>query len=252
MKKKLTVLPLMGLIVLGFAVLGAWAGDAYEEEITLDEVPAVVRDAIEAAAGGAEITEVERETKDGRTFYEAEFVVDGREVEIRLAADGTIISRKVEGGDGDGESPGLRPDDVPAGARAAFRKLANGGRITRVSRDYEDGVMVYEAEWMAKGTKHEAAVTEDGTLVEMEERVRMSSLPPAVQAAVARHFPPGTRLEIEKKTTVVYEIEGVIDGEEVELYVFPTGRVHGSPKASDGDDDGADGADEADDDADDD
>jgi uncharacterized membrane protein YkoI len=259
MFRKTALLPLSGLVVIALVSLGAWAGDEQEEKVTLDQVPAAVKATILAEAAGAKIKEIERETKDGEIIYEAEFMVDGEKVEIAIAPDGTLLSREIEGDDEDDEDDdhGLRPEDVPAPARAALRKLADGAKILKVEREQEHGAVLYEAEWMVKGTKHEAAVTEDGALVEMEEVVRLADLPPAVRAAMAKHFPPNAKVQVEKKMIVVYEVAGRVDGKEKEILVFPTGRVqegegddddgnHHADKDDDDDDDGGD--DEGDDD----
>ena len=63
-----------------------------EEEISLDEVPAAARATILAEAKGAQVTEVERETRrDGRIVYEVEWTVNGQEVEVKVAPDGTLL-----------------------------------------------------------------------------------------------------------------------------------------------------------------
>ena len=70
--------------------------DEDEEEISLDQVPAAVKATILAEAKGAPIKEVEREIKNGRTVYEAEWVVNGQEIEIKVAPDGTLLKREIE------------------------------------------------------------------------------------------------------------------------------------------------------------
>ena len=75
--------------------------DENEVTVTLDQVPAPVRDAIRAEAGDNPIKEIEAETKNGQTIYEAEWVASGKEVELKLSADGKIIEKKVEDADDD-------------------------------------------------------------------------------------------------------------------------------------------------------
>jgi hypothetical protein len=76
-------------------------GDENEVKVTLDQVPPAVKDAILNEAGSNPIKEIEAETKGGKTVYEAEWVVAGQEIEIKVAADGTILKRKVEKEDDD-------------------------------------------------------------------------------------------------------------------------------------------------------
>lgn len=75
--------------------------DEDEEQVSIDEVPAAVKATILEEAQGGTIKEIERETEDGKTVYEAEVIINGEEVEIEVAADGTLLSKKVEDADDD-------------------------------------------------------------------------------------------------------------------------------------------------------
>jgi len=72
-----------------------------EHRITLDKVPLPVREAILARAGENPVTEVEEIRFADRTEYEAEWRVDGNEVEVQFAADGTVV-RTGDDADDDG------------------------------------------------------------------------------------------------------------------------------------------------------
>lgn len=235
MRSSKMLFPAIGLGVVGVLALAAWAGDADEQEVTLDQVPAAVKATILEEAAGAEITEIERETKDGKTTYEAEFMRDGREIEIEVGADGTLLGREVEDEDDDEDDVTL--DQIPGPARKALLHLAGGAEILEVEREKEHGVLVYEAEWLANGTKHEAAVTADGTLLETEETIPLEQAPAAVREAIAKHFGAEVKVVVERKTIIVYEAEARIDGKERELLVFPTGKVHEQEDHDDDDDD---------------
>ena len=89
-----------GLLVLGFVVAGAvYAAQEQketEEKVTIDQVPAAVKATILKEAGDHKITEIEKETKDGKTIYEAEWIAGDKKVEIKVAEDGTLISKETE------------------------------------------------------------------------------------------------------------------------------------------------------------
>ena len=244
MVKRTMLLSLISLCLIGVLTLVAWAE---EEEVTLDQVPAAVKATILKESAGGKITEIERETKNGQTLYEAEFLLDGQKIEIKIAPDGSLLGREIER-EGDDEDD-LTIAQVPEPARAALLKLAGDAKIVKAEREREHGVLIYEAEWIKNGSKHEAAVTADGTLVEMEEIIPAEMAPAAVRAAIAKHFGAAAKVVVEKKMVVVYEVEAKIDGKEKELLIFPTGRVH-EDHDGDGDDDGDD--DDGDDDDDDD
>jgi len=77
--------------------------EAGEKEVTLEQVPAAVRETILKEAGKNPVKEVEQETRNGQTLYEAEWVADGQEVEVLVSADGKVLNRQVGDDDDDGD-----------------------------------------------------------------------------------------------------------------------------------------------------
>jgi uncharacterized membrane protein YkoI len=154
-----------------------------EEEITLDQAPAAVQATIQAEAQGGTIKEIERETENGKTVYEAEVIINGQEVEIEVASDGTLLGKEVEDmdddEDGDDDDEDVDDDDedeeevtldeAPAAVQATILKHAQGGTIEEIERETEDGQVVYEAEVEINGKEYEIEVAADGTLLEIEE-----------------------------------------------------------------------------------
>ena len=60
-----------------------------EETVPLDKVPEAARKAIEANAKGAKISRVQRIKEDGRTTYEAAYVLKGKTTEKEFLENGT-------------------------------------------------------------------------------------------------------------------------------------------------------------------
>ncbi len=75
--------------------------DEDEQQLSIDEVPAAVKATILVEANGGTIKEIERENEDGQTVYEAEVVIDGQEVEIKVAEDGRLLGKELEDDDDD-------------------------------------------------------------------------------------------------------------------------------------------------------
>ena len=98
MKRKWVVVAVLALGAVALVAGAALAEKArkHEEKVTLDQVPQAVKATILKEAGGAKIKEIEKETKGERTVFEAEFVKDGKEIEIKVAPDGTLLKRKAE------------------------------------------------------------------------------------------------------------------------------------------------------------
>jgi len=178
--KQLGILGLLGVAILALSVVaGTDLLSQDEEEVSLDAVPAAVKATILKEADGAEVEEVEREVEDGKVVYEAEFEVDGQEVEIEVAKDGTLLSREIDddeedGDDDDGDEDEdededeVSLDEVPAAVKATILKEADGAEVEEVEKEIEDGKVVYEAEFEVDGQEVEIEVAEDGTLLSRE------------------------------------------------------------------------------------
>jgi hypothetical protein len=71
-------------------------GEEEEEEINFADAPAAVQKALQREAGGAKIDKVDKMTKEGRTVYEADAKIDGKNYEIVVTAEGLLLSKKLD------------------------------------------------------------------------------------------------------------------------------------------------------------
>jgi uncharacterized membrane protein YkoI len=79
--------------VLSAALLPGCAG---EQTVALSEVPAAVKATLGRETNGGQVTESEKEMKDGKTVYSFDAKVDGKEWDIVIAEDGALISKELE------------------------------------------------------------------------------------------------------------------------------------------------------------
>lgn len=178
--KLVVLLIVAGLALCVGAVVTKQAAER-EQEVTIEQVPQAVKATILAEAKGQAVEEIDMETEDGQIVYEADVIIDGKEVEIRVAADGTLISTKVEEDDDEGDDDEDEGDDdededeaevslseVPEAVKATILKEAGGAEIEEVVKETEDGREVYEAEFVANGQEVEIEVAADGSLLERE------------------------------------------------------------------------------------
>ena len=225
-----------GAVMIGAIAFAVWAEDkAKEVKVTLDQVPAAVREAFLKAAGDAKITEIEQEEENGVTTYEATFVANGKKKEIEVTADGKVIEEEEEADEEKEEK--ITMDQVPAKAREVLMKLAGEGKITEVVKETDDGAVSYEAEWTIKGLSYEAEVTEEGALISSEETMDANAVPEAVRKAAAKLFPAGAKLTFTKEIEVTYEVSCTIDGKEKEIEISPAGTVDDDEGDDEDDDD---------------
>ena len=147
-------------------------------------------------------------------------------------------------------------DEVPKAARAALDAQARGAEITRVERETERGVDVYEGTWTADGRTYEAKVSADGRLIEREEAIAAEEAPEQVRAEIARRFPSASDISYVRKIFYVsgesinYEVELRVDGKRHEVLLSATGQDVQDP-TDEGEDESEDGDEDDDDDDDD-
>jgi hypothetical protein len=67
-----------------------------EEEVTIDQVPAPVGTAIRRASAGGVVHQIQRETKQGKVKYDADIIVGGQKIGLRIAEDGSVLERKTK------------------------------------------------------------------------------------------------------------------------------------------------------------
>ena len=88
----LAISVLIGLAAIGAVVYAGMDKEENEQKVAMTELPAAVQKTIQDNLGGGTVTETEKETKDGKTYYEAQVKKSGGDkVEIKVAEDGSLI-----------------------------------------------------------------------------------------------------------------------------------------------------------------
>lgn len=154
--KKLVCIGAVVVFALGLA-MGAFAEK--EVKVSLDKVPAKVKEAIQKEVGDAKIKEIEQEGEGEKAVYEVEYVKDGKEVEFCLKADGAIA--KDEDEDEEKEEK-VTIDQVPAKVKEAIEKQVKDGKIKEIERKGEGDKAIYEVEYKKDGKKAELCFTAEG------------------------------------------------------------------------------------------
>jgi len=73
--------------------------DEGEKVVSINEVPAPVKATILEEINGGVIEEIEIENENGQTVYDADVVIDGQKIEIKVAEDGKLLSKNVDDDD---------------------------------------------------------------------------------------------------------------------------------------------------------
>ncbi len=108
-KRWFTLLLLFGICAITVYGISIAANDKEADEqgeaVSLEDIPDAVKATILAEilreVDGLKLEEIEREMKDGNTVYEAEFEYEGKDIELKIAANGKLLDRQVERDDDD-------------------------------------------------------------------------------------------------------------------------------------------------------
>ncbi len=148
MHKKLLFIPAAALLS---AVAVAVA------DIPEASVPVNVVNAVKAAFPKAGPIEWD---KDGviNKHYEADFLVDGLEVEVEVSPEGQILRAKED----------LAPSSVPEAVRAAALKQLAGSRIEDAKKITEGQAVRYEVEVEAGNKDLDVTISADGKVLRVE------------------------------------------------------------------------------------
>jgi hypothetical protein len=128
-----------------------------------------------------------------------------------------------------GSAPVLaqRQDRLPGVIAAAFHQTYPDARILSVSRERQDGKVVYEIESQDGPTRRDLIYDLEGQALEIEERIPADSVPEAVRAAVARDAPAARLVGAERimrGEVILYEVQVRRSGRTLYLTYDPKGE----------------------------
>ena len=83
---------IIGLGAIGALVYGSMDKEENKQKLAMTDLPPAVQKTIQDNLAGGTVTETTKETKDGKTYYEAQVQKSGREkVEIKVGEDGSLV-----------------------------------------------------------------------------------------------------------------------------------------------------------------
>lgn len=129
------------------------------QRVTLADVPAAVRAVIEKHVGNGEIKKIDKEKEDGKIVYDVEAKKNGKDIELSIAEDGTILTSEES----------VAYASLPAAVRAAAEKKLGGPGDYKASKEIEDGKTAYEIEAKSNGKHITLKFSETGELLEEEK-----------------------------------------------------------------------------------
>jgi hypothetical protein len=191
MRKSLTMSLAASLVTacgLFAGVRGAESGD--DADMTIEQVPQAVRDALLAQAGGEPIAAITREVDDGVTLYKARIEQKGIDRRLTVTERGAVVSdRRFEGVNEawskaadqareakervsalGGAGDQLRLDQLPDPAQQKLRQEAGNDEVVGIHGRAEGGKILYRARVRRPdGDERLVTVSEDGDVVSVRD-----------------------------------------------------------------------------------
>jgi hypothetical protein len=131
-----------------------------ERKIQRSELPAAVEKTVAAQSQGATIRGYSAEKENGKTYYEAELMVNGHSRDILIEANGTIAEVEEQ----------IAFESLPAPVRDGLLAEAGKGKLLKVeSITKHDKLVAYEARVLTGAKKSEVQVGPDGKPLDHEE-----------------------------------------------------------------------------------
>lgn len=139
----------------------------------------------------------------------------------------------------DDQEQSIEPNRLPTAVLTAFQTTYPNAKILGASREMEDNVTYYEIESKDGHMRRDLLYLENGTVHEIEEKVKEKDVPEVVQTAVLNAHPgadieKGERIIQGGKTT--YELMVEVEDQDMEILVSSSGTILKTTIKSDEDD----------------
>jgi uncharacterized membrane protein YkoI len=178
-------------------------------ERRIQDLSAAAQKTVREQSGGLKIADIDREDRTGRTIWEVEFEKSGRNTQIHVAEDGTLVpenqahvaagSRTQTPGVGapgtgqTGRAPlgldlGTQWEDLPKAVQDKAAQFGGKAKVADIDREDWNGNLAYEVEFQRQGRNLEIYFDEEGTILHSND--------PA--AAPARGTPPTSEKGLEQ------------------------------------------------------
>ncbi|MBS1788679.1 MAG: hypothetical protein JST85_13205 [Acidobacteria bacterium] len=146
---------LLACLIGCFAAIGL--AQETEKPVKMKDLPPAVQTTVKEVSKGAKLRGLAMETENGKTFYEAELMVNGHSKDVTIDPAGNVVTVEEQ----------VALNSLPPAVKAEIVKQAGKGRIGLVESVTENNALAfYEAHIKAGGKTIEVKVTPEGKLIQ--------------------------------------------------------------------------------------
>ena len=184
-----------------------------------EDLPPAVQKTVREQAAGQKIGDIDRETRTGRIVWEIEIEKQGRNTEIHVAEDGSLVdtgllgrtepapstapaaSGTAVGNPASGQTgrvfAGTSWEDLPPAVQQKAAQFGGKANVQDIDRESENGRAVYEIEFKREGRNLEIEFFEDGTILKSNDPAGIQGIatppPGAARNPSVQAQPPSTQ-----------------------------------------------------------
>ena len=135
---------LFGISFFAALLLSASIANAQEEKkVRRNQLPAAVEKTVAAESQGATIKGFSREVEKGKTYYEAEMIINGHNKDLMMDTKGNIVEAEEQ----------VDLATLPASVQAALKQAAGTGTVEMVESLTKKGKLVAYEGHVKRGNK---------------------------------------------------------------------------------------------------
>ena len=132
------------------------------------------------------------------------------------------------------EEKTIKRSDLPTSVEKTVAEQTTGATVKGFTKEVENGKTVYEVELTVNGHGKDIAMDAQGNIIEIEEEVDITTLPPAVKEGLTKAAGKGTISKVESLTKkgklVAYEAVVKTGSKNSEIQVGPDGKKLARPE----------------------
>src|SRR5688572_764152 len=157
---------------------GALAIPAFAEKVKFQDLPAGLQEKIRSQVGGsAEIQDVDRNTRDGKTIYEVGYKKDGQHNEAQFEYNEPQQVISSSSSSSSAASQKISYDQLPENVKRVAQSYVQDGEVNDVDRQVRNGQTTYEIGYKLRdgGSQRELVVSENGDVLNQRTTTTASS-----------------------------------------------------------------------------
>jgi hypothetical protein len=140
--------------------------ELYRSRLKLEDLPAAAQETVRREAGGRDIADIDEERWNERRVYEVEFRQSGRNPQIHVAEDGTIVREERNRATLKTLFLGTQLTDTPPAVQETVRRVAGDRPILDIDKRGSPGDVVYRIVVRSGSGREVLHIGEDGKVMQ--------------------------------------------------------------------------------------